>query len=380
MKEIVFIRQSSASMGGVEWQIIKLAEKLFARGCFKPVLITSDKQSLFARVFTSYGFEVLPVPINNTKIISTAKQILHVLEGRNITVIQTHLLRESLIGRAIRRKRVNVRHIFRAEVYPSRIPCWKNTLCHLLDSLTSQWVDCYVANGQYLADEIISHSKVDQHKVIALLNGRDSIGPPDSPCDKPNESLPAKVAMIANFVQGKGHDCLIKALAVLKKRNLTIKVRLIGGDLKQNNSFMIKKLADKLGVSNQIEFYGYTKNVFGALTEIPVVILPSYPARHHSEGVPNCIFEAMSLRKLVIASNTGGLSEVIEHGRTGLLHKPKDYLEIADRLEKVFNSPAAYWENMRNAAFQSWRQKFTLDIMINKLVNLYKELGILNHD
>ncbi len=382
MKELVFIRESTANMGGIQWQIIKLAQKLFSRGCFKPVLITSDEHSPFAQSFGACGFESFYVPMGNTKILSAARQILRLLENRDVAAIQTHLLRESLIGRLVRRKRADIRHIFRAQVYPNDIlnPGWKKRLCHFLDRITSRWVDYYIVNGQYLADEIINSSKVNHNKVVVLLNGRNQPGPPDELCAVPDESLPARIAMVANFAKGKGHDCLIKAIAILKKKNLIIKARLIGGELaakdsnntKWNNSSAIKKLADELKVSNQIEFYGYSKDIFSALAGIAVIVLPS-----DSEGVPNCILEAMSLRKLVIASNTGGVSEVIEDGKDGLLHKPKDPAGLAKLLEYVFTHKASDLEKMRTAGFEKWKKEFTGEKMVDNLVEIYRNVGVL---
>jgi glycosyltransferase involved in cell wall biosynthesis len=381
MKEIVFIRQSTANMGGIQWQIVKLAEKLFSRGCFKPVLITSDKHSPFAQAFAARGFEVFAVPMGKAKILSAAKEVSKILKDRDIAVIQTPLI-ESFIARAVRKKRDDIRHILRAEVSISGTlnPNWKKRLCHLLDKLTSRWVDCYVVNGQYLADEIINCSKVNPNKVVVLLNGRDQIGEPDEPCDEPDKPLPARIAMVANFAQGKGHDCLMKAMAILKKKNLIIRARLIGGELaakisdskKQNNTSAIKKLAGEFSVSDQIEFYGYTKDVFSALAGISVVVLPS-----DSEGVPNCILEAMSLRKLVIASNTGGVGEIIDDKKTGLLCKPKDPKGLADLLQYVFTHKAGDFEPMRTAGFEKWQKNFTSEKMVDKLVEVYRKLGVL---
>lgn len=369
-------------MGGVEWQIVKLAEKLFSRGCFKPVLITSDNQSDFAKSFAVRGFEVLAVPMEKIKIFSAIKDILKILENRKVAVVQTHLFRESAIGRAIRKKRPDIRHIFRAETYIDCLsrPRWKKNLYHLLDKMTSRWVDCYAANGQYLVNEIVNRSKIDPSKIIVLLNGRDPMGPPDEPCRKPDEPLPPRIAMIANLKKGKGHDCLIKALAELKEKKLTITVRLIGKELvpmalsnkKPEASLMIQKLADMFGVSNQVEFYGYTEDIATALAGIPVLVLPS-----DSEGVPNCIFEAMSLRKLVIASDTGGVGEVIEHGKNGLLHKPRDAKGLADILQYVFTHNAKTFESMRSAGFEDWQKNFTTDKMVDKLIEIYQKLGVI---
>ena len=382
MKEIIFIRESTAEVGGVEWQIVRLAEKLFSRGCFKPVLITSEHQSAFAQAFAACGFEVIVIPINEITIFSTTKRILKILRARDVAVVQTHLFRESLIGKAVRRQRTDIQHILRAEVYPSGTSNlgWKKRLCHFLDKITSRWVDCYITNGQYLTDEIVNRSKVNPDKVITILNGTDPIGPPDEPAGRPDEPLPPKIAMVANFAQGKGHDCLLKAIALLKKRNLIIKIRLIGGQNTGDSSDFrnpdtvsaIKKLAAKLGVSDQIEFYGYTKDVFSALVGIPVVVLPS-----DSEGVPNCILEAISLRKLVIASNTGGVSEIIGDKKTGFLCKPKDPKGFADLLEYVFTRKAGDFEQMRTAGFEKWQKNFTGEKMIDNLIGIYKKLGVL---
>lgn len=382
MKEIIFIRQSASQLGGIEWQILKLAEKLFSRGCFKPVLITSDGQSFFAQDFAARGFEVLIVPMGKSKIISAAGKILKLLKDRDVAIIQTHLICESFIGRIVRKKRPDIRHIYRAETYvnSSLYSCWKRNISRLLDNMTSRWVDYYIVNGEYLADEFIYRSKVNPNKVIILLNGRDPIGPPDKSSDKPDEPLPARIAMVANFVRGKGHDCLLRALALLKKKNLIVRAKLIGGELttkisdskKQNNTSAIKKLADTLEVSDQIEFYGYAKDVFNALAGIPVVVLPS-----DSEGVPNCILEAMSLRKLVIASNTGGVSEIIGDKKTGFLCKPKDPKGLADLLQYVFTSRAGDLERMRTAGFEKWQKEFTAEKMVDKLVEIYQKIGVL---
>ncbi|MCD4831494.1 MAG: glycosyltransferase [Anaerohalosphaeraceae bacterium] len=389
MKEMVFLRQSSVSMGGVEWQIVKLAEILSSRGYFKPVLITSDDQSVFGKTFAACGFEVFSVPMSNKKTFSAAVKILRILKNRDVAAVHTHLLQESLIGRIIRKKRPNIRHIFRVEVYPSDAnPIWKKKFFYLVDKLTNRWVDCYIANGRYLSDEIINCSGVNPKKVVTLLNGRDPIGLPDEPVKIFDKPLPAKIAMVANFIPGKGYDCLVKALAVLKKKNIEIEARLIGseggtgseGNEGRSHTSIIKELAESLGVSKQIEFYGYTKDVYKAIEEIPVIVLPSRSALHHREGIPNCILEAMSLRKLVIASNVGGVSEMIEDGKSGFLHNPEDFAGLADNLERVFSSPAADWEDMRNAAFQNWQQNFTFDIMIDKIIDIYKELGLVNHD
>ena len=125
MREIVFIRQAGDEVGGVEKQIVKLARGLYEAGCFRPVLITTDKESDFGRIFSEEGLEVIPVAMSRGKIFSvgkilaTAKEISDIISDRNVAVLQSHLFRESMIGRAVRRKNKNICHIFRPQTYVS---------------------------------------------------------------------------------------------------------------------------------------------------------------------------------------------------------------------------------------------------------------------
>jgi len=170
------------------------------------------------------------------------------------------------------------------------------------------------------------------------------------------------------------------AVHYLKQKGLIINAKLIGDELTsdvQNNSTPFKdqllKDAQNLGVLDQLEFAGFTSDVYESLADIEVVVLPS-----DSEGVPNCILEAMSLRKLVIASVVGGIPEMIKDGVNGLLHPPQDHESFAAKMELVFTSPAEDWDDLRNAAYKTWYEKFRMERMMEKLINVYREVGVLN--
>ncbi len=383
MRDIVFISRNISAAGGIQGQIFNIAKSLYERKIFQPVLITADRNCGFAMLFSKAGFEVFEAPMEKSKIFPAAQKILQILKDRDVAIIQTHIFRESLIARAVRRKRTNIRHILRAETYIDGVPkpCWKKRLYHLADKFTGKWVDFYIANGQYLADEIINRSKIDSNKVAAILNGVNQLGPPDKPVEIKNKPLPPKIAMIANFRAVKGHDCLVRALALLKQINLIITARLIGSegqgnaaDEKDRNiTEETKKLASSLGVLQQFEFYGCSDNVYKALEGIPVVVLPA----NSSEGMPNCLLEAMSARKLVIASKMNGVGEIIDDKKTGLLCRPQDPKGLANLLQYVFTSKAGDFEQMRTAGLEKWKKEFTGEKMVDKLVEIYYRLGVL---
>ncbi len=388
MRDIVFIRQSGDEIGGVEGQILSLAVQLRQKQCFNPVLITDDGCSGFAKSFSEKGFDVFCVPMSRAKILSAAKiitaakKIEQILSQRNVAVLQSHLFRESIIARVVRRKMKNICHVFRGQVYISNSNNSEivKSLYYALDKMTSRYVDMYIANGAYMANEIAGKAKIDQKKIESIIDGCERKGQADGLCGNPEAPLKTKIAMIANFTPGKGHDCLIKAMAILKNKGLNVTARLIGGEFTAGKTAKkrttatgtIKKMAAEMGVLEQLEFYGYTKNIAKALDGIAVVVLPS-----DSEGTPNCVLEAMSLRKLIVVSDTGGVSEMLQNGQTALLCKAKDAQGFAEILQKVFTQNAGEFEKMRSAAYQRWEDCFTAEKMVTQFIKIYKKLGVL---
>lgn len=384
MKDILFIREASHDIGGIEKQVLLIAKELASRKLFNPILATSSRISEVGQRFEKLGFPVYEIPIGKgNRIGKGAEAIESILKEHNVALIQSHMFRESIVGRKVRKKYPKIPHVFRAHTYIdcSWIPKWKKVAYHLLDKSTSKYVDQYVCISQNAFSEISKNSWIPVSKIRLLTNAAEKIGVPDQLEDNLNLSLPARIAMVSNFLPHKGHDVLVNALLLLKQRGLRVYVRLIGGELTGNGKTKnctpfidsIKQDALKGGVLDQIEFYGYTQGVYEALKGFSVVILPS-----DSEGIPNCILEALSLRKLAIASHVGGISEIIQSGVDGFLHPPQDPDALADILEKVFTLPASTWEPVRDSGYKTWKEKFSLEQLANGLIMIYRELGVLS--
>ncbi len=73
----------------------------------------------------------------------------------------------------------------------------------------------------------------------------------------------------------------------------------------------LKELAVKLGVSHRVRFLGFKSGIYDYLAHVDGLLMPSL-----HEGLPYTLLEAMSLGRPVLASDVGGLGEVIEHGST----------------------------------------------------------------
>lgn len=122
------------------------------------------------------------------------------------------------------------------------------------------------------------------------------------------------LATIARLDPSKGHQYLLRTAAqVLKKHpNITF---IIAGD--GSEMVPLKKMACSLGISERIVFTGFVDDVAHLLSAVDLLVHPSL-----AEGLSNSVMEAMAMAKPIVATDVGGMSELIIHGETGLMVPP----------------------------------------------------------
>jgi glycosyltransferase involved in cell wall biosynthesis len=90
------------------------------------------------------------------------------------------------------------------------------------------------------------------------------------------------------------------------------------------------------------------------------------------EGMPMTVLEAMAARLPVVASNVGGIPEIVDHGRTGLLVPPRSVDDLAAALLQVAGDPARARE-MGRAGRRKLLQAFSLDNALAAYEQCYRE-------
>lgn len=136
------------------------------------------------------------------------------------------------------------------------------------------------------------------------------------------------VVMVSTLRSWKGHKYAIEALANLPDIRL-----LVVGDGPQELS--LKRLVEKSGVSDRVEFFGFQSDVRPYLLASDIFLQPSYA----NEGVSQSLLQAAAMGLPVVASNIGGLNEVIVHYQTGMLVEPKSFESIKNALQELRDSP-----------------------------------------
>ena len=125
----------------------------------------------------------------------------------------------------------------------------------------------------------------------------------------------------------------------------------------------IYRLGRQLGISHLVDALGAQEAVIPLLSTADVFLLPSA-----QESFGLAALEAMACGVPVVASNVGGLPEVIEHGRTGFLHPPGDIDAMAASAVAVLQDPA-----LHGAIAQAAREKVAEAFCVHRVVPLYEE-------
>jgi L-malate glycosyltransferase len=124
--------------------------------------------------------------------------------------------------------------------------------------------------------------------------------------------------------------------------------------------------AERLGVGRQVVFLGKQDSVAELLACADLFLLPS-----SSESFGLAALEAMASGVPVVASDTGGLPEVVVHGRTGYLAEPGDVEAMAEAGLAVLRDPAR-WREMSRCARETAVERFGVDRVVTQYEHFYE--------
>lgn len=178
-----------------------------------------------------------------------------------------------------------------------------------------------------------------------------------------------RVGFFGQLIDLKGVKDAIKAIALLKEKYEVSLSLDFYGICPTNNEEAIKKYSEfafNLGVENQIEFKGYSNNVFEEMKKYLCILFPS-----NSEAQGLSILEGMSVGTPVIAYNCKyGPSSMIENGVNGFLINVGDVESMADRINDLFNDNEKRNE-MSVKAIKAAKMLSSKELIFNQWKNLF---------
>jgi glycosyltransferase involved in cell wall biosynthesis len=177
------------------------------------------------------------------------------------------------------------------------------------------------------------------------------------------------VGCVASLVPHKGHAFLIEAAKILKSKlsqDLKLRYLLVGDGVLKG---LLNQLTKENGVADLFEFVGAISDIGPFLATMDISVLPSI----HREGLGISLIESMAAGIPVIASRLGGIPEVIEHGKSGLLVEPGNASALASAIQSLTEN-----RELRLALVTEGRKKvkakFSEKLMVKKVESIYREL------
>lgn len=214
-----------------------------------------------------------------------------------------------------------------------------------------------VANAEASA-ALLRRELVPGGKVVVVPNGLDLTLFDAAPGRTPRR----RIVMVANLRPGKGHTTLIDAAAIVRRTFPDAHVDFVGDGTERH------RLAEYIrarGLTAAFTFHGHCEDVPARLSAADVCVLPS-----ESEAFPNAVLEAMAAARPVVASAVGGILEVVQHERTGLLVPPGDVDALAAALIRVLTDHETS-ARMAAAGRALVEARYSFDRMIAALEALY---------
>lgn len=256
-----------------------------------------------------------------------------------------------LIGAAI--AGVPVRIGSRRELNPDKTPRQIR-----LQRFAYRFATRIVANSPAAAAALASEG-VNPASVVIIPNGLDA-----AVYATPEQRRRLRtVITVANLRTEKGHETLLAAAAALAKSHPELRFQIVGGGPRRAE---LEALAHSKGLATTVEFLGHRDDVPALLEAADLYVLPS-----RSEAFPNGAIEAMAAGLPVITSAVGGLRDLIDHGRTGLLVPPADPEALAVAIESLVADPMRA-HRLGAAAREEVTARYSFERMVQAFEQLYE--------
>ena len=336
---------------GHETQVILLKKKwlwnqLESRG-IQPVLIESKN------------------PLDLNFIIKIAKFI----KKEKVDLVHSHLLDMNIYS-ALAAKLAGVPHLAteHGDIHHISKKSWKLIYkMKLLSLLTNK----LIAVSKFTADKAEKIAGIKREKIEIIYNGIDIKRfrkHPERSLMRSNIGISKNVPWIiniGNLYPVKGQIHLIRAFAAITKDFPEAVLSIVGrGDMKET----LSKEINRLKIEHKVILHGFRHDVIELLSSCDLFVMASL-----SEGLPLALLEAIASEVPVVASDVGGIGEVIIQGWSGNLTPASDEKALSAALSEALSNPKRSLIMAKNA-YQLIGKYFNLNNMIDKYEFVYNFL------
>jgi glycosyltransferase involved in cell wall biosynthesis len=346
----------SRGWGGQEIRIIEEATMLTARG--HQLLIVAQPGCQILDKARAAGLTTHEIPMPRALDLRAIRHLRELIRAERVDIVNTHSSVDSWIGAfAVKKtpaKLVRTRHL------SAPVPRHPFNFVYRMP-------EAVVTTGEFVREQLIKRNGLKPSKVVSIPTGIDTERfaprPPDVAA-KAALGLPADCPVIST----------VGILRRLKRHDLFVEVArqfptarfLIIGDGPQRPG--IEQRIRENNLTGRVILTGYQSDVRPVYSFSDIVVLCS-----DAEGVPQSIGQALSMARPVVATNVGGVSELVRHERTGLLIAPGSADVLAESIRRFLEAPAFARECGEHGR-EHIARNHSRERMIERTLELYEKL------
>ncbi|MDO6459860.1 glycosyltransferase [Granulosicoccaceae sp. 1_MG-2023] len=242
---------------------------------------------------------------------------------------------------------------------------WKTPLHLRVDRLLARISDAVIACTGEVRNTIVGQG-IPEAKVVSVPNGVDlqRMGAFDALDLQQAFAVPAGVpvfALVGRLHEAKGHTDLLPVLAELAAEGVPFACLFVGGGELEDT--LCAQVAEQ-GLQNHVFFCGFRSDVPAILKSLDFLVMPS-----RWEGLPISLLESMACGTPVLASAVGGIPDVIESGRDGLLYPQGDAAALKQALTQLLAEP-----QLRQQMAEAGRHKIETQYSAAAVARAYESL------
>ena len=331
-------------IGGVPDHIMTLIKEL--QPDFYITLICGEIDDIHRSELAAMNVAIETIPfrrlLSPVADIKTFLALLALNQSQKFDIVHTHMSKAALIGsmaavRAGVPVVVNTAHNLGFVALPNRA---LKLLFWAYDFLLFRtFMDAVITVSKKVRERIVQTRLLPSDRVFSVHNGMSTqkmtVSDGDAAARRaefgvaPDEVL---IVSVARLVWFKGLSTLISAIPLVLTKCPGVRFVVAGGGPLQGE---LAKQAGDLGVGGRLVLAGERRDIPSILAAADIFVLPSV-----SEGLPISILEAMAAGKPVVATDVGGVAELVDHQRTGLIVPPGMPQALADALAQLALSPS----------------------------------------
>ncbi len=361
MTSSLHINDQSTWRGG-EQQVYYLLKGLNERG-LRAELVAQPASALAERAGAN-GIKVHPIRMHGEADLFAARRIARLIAKERFDIVHMHTSHAHALGClacAFNRTPlciVSRRVDFAINRKPFGVP-----------ALKYRWrVNHYIAISKAVKN-VLAAGGVDEKKISVVNSGVERKAGPDSRAEArrsldvaPDAKL---VGNVGALVGHKGQRFLVEAAPLVVREMPSTKFVIVGeGELMG----LLRDRASQLGVDNAIIFAGFQPDVHRYISAFDVFVAPSV-----MEGLNTSILDAMMLGRPVVATTAGGIPEIIEHEKTGLLVPPANPEALAAAIVELLKDPEKA-ERLARAGQERVVEEFSAERMVEGTIAVYERL------